>query len=293
MDILIVTGISGAGKSLVVSILEDIGYFCVDNLPGKMLEKLLELCSISLNSGGSVPRVAVVMDVRSYRLEGDEMFQELEWLRSQHHAYHLLFLDCDTSVLVQRFQEQRRSHPLMGQQADSLEEAIALERKMLEQVRGHADYLIDTSATTPAQLKEKIRQLFLADQRKSMLVSCMSFGFKHGIPREADLVFDVRCLPNPHYVPELKEKTGQQREVQDYVMDSPDSKMMMEKIQEMAAAFLPLYVKEGKSQLTLAFGCTGGKHRSVTFAELVGQYLMERGYSVMVIHRDIPAIRKT
>lgn len=289
MELLIVTGISGAGKSLVISILEDIGFFCVDNLPGKMLSKLIELCNISAEKGGGIPRVAVGIDVRSQRLGGvgNDLYDELQWLDSRHIPYKILFMDCDNSVLVRRFQEQRRIHPLIGQGVVSVEQAISVERGLLEEVQRRADYIIDTSETSVSQLKEKIHRLFLDDVRQSMLITCMSFGFKNGMPREADLVFDVRCLPNPHYVPELKPRTGREKEVQDYVMNSDDSRMMMQKIQDMVASFLPLYQKEGKTQLTIAFGCTGGKHRSVTFAERMKLFVSSLGYSVVVEHRDL------
>lgn len=287
---LIVTGISGAGKSMVINILEDIGFFCVDNLPGKMLEKLLELCSISIESGGSIPRVAVGIDVRSQRLGGtDGLFEQLQWLDAHHQPHKIIFMDCDTSVLVRRFQEQRRSHPLLGQGIVSTEQAIAVERQLLEEIRIRADYVIDTSNTSVSQLKDKIHWLFMEDVRQSMLVTCLSFGFKNGMPREADLVFDVRCLPNPHYVPHLKAHTGREKAVQDYVMNSPDSQMMLQKIQDMVASFLPLYQKEGKTQLTIAFGCTGGKHRSVTFAERMYGFVSSLGYHVALVHRDIPS----
>ena len=288
MELLIVTGISGAGKSLVVSILEDIGFFCVDNLPGKMLSKLIELCNISTEKGGEIPRVAVGIDVRSQRFGGvgNDLYDELQWLDSHQVPYKILFMDCENSVLVRRFQEQRRIHPLIGNGIVSVEQAISVERSLLEDVRSRANYVIDTSETSVSQLKEKIHRLFLEDMRESMLVNCMSFGFKNGMPREADLVFDVRCLPNPHYIPELKPRTGREKAVQDYVMDSDESRMMLQKIQDMVASFLPLYQKEGKTQLTIAFGCTGGKHRSVTFAELMKPFVASLGYPVVVEHRD-------
>lgn len=289
MELLIVTGISGAGKSLAVSVLEDMGYFCVDNLPGQMLGKLIELCNLSAEKAGSVPRVAVGIDVRSQRFDvgGDNLYKELQELEDQRIPYKILFMDCENSVLVRRFQEQRRIHPLIGQEIVSVEQAIAVERELLEGLKNRANYVIDTSETSVSQLKEKMHRLFLEDMRQSMLITCMSFGFKNGMPREADLVFDVRCLPNPHYVPELKPYTGREKAIQDYVMDSDDSRMMMQKIQDMVASFLPLYQKEGKTQLIIAFGCTGGKHRSVTFAELMKQYVDSLGYSVVVEHRDL------
>lgn len=279
MELLIVTGMSGAGKTLVSNILEDIGFFCVDNLPPQMVHKLLEI------SNGAVSRIAVVMDVRGRKMGG--VVEELGLSVTQEEgSCHILFLNASDEVLVKRFQEQRRIHPLIGGEIATIHQAIREERRMLAPIFQEADYVVDTSLLSPTQLKEHIRRLFLEDVQRGLVVNCVSFGYKNGLPSDADLVFDVRCLPNPFYVPELKSLTGMNQEVRDYVMGFDESRQLMEKLQELIALLLPLYQKEGKSQVTIAFGCTGGQHRSVTFAELMHQYISWLGYFGVTSHRD-------
>lgn len=280
MEFVVVTGLSGAGKTQAMHSMEDIGFFCVDNLPPALIPVFYDLC---VKSEGAMGRVAVVTDTRGGELF-KSFFTAMETLKQEGKPYKTLFLDASDEVLVRRFKETRRKHPLdLG---GSLEQAVRLERDMLGPMRGCSDYVIDTTACAPARLKGRIAELFLACSSDSMPVFCVSFGFKFGIPMEADLVFDVRCLPNPFYVPELKSLTGMNQEVRDYVMGFDESRQLMDKLQELISLLLPLYQKEGKSQVTIAFGCTGGQHRSVTFAELMHQYISRLGYFGVTSHRD-------
>ena len=283
MDFLIVTGLSGAGKSRAVDALEDIGFYCIDNIPPKLISKFGE---IALQSQGKLSKVAVVTDVR-----GGEMFngfiEELELLQGLHIQFKLLFLDCNSQVLMRRYKETRRKHPLIDDKNVSIEQSIILERELLLQARERADYIIDTTNLSAMQLKERIGNIFLDNISNSMLINCMSFGFKHGAPIEADLVFDVRCLPNPFYIDDLKYKTGLEAEVNEYVMAWPQSVELLVRLKDMIDFLIPLYLSEGKSQLTISIGCTGGKHRSVTFAEKLYAHLSDQGKKVAVNHRDI------
>lgn len=282
MEILVVTGLSGAGKSRVVDALEDIGFYCVDNLPPELLPKFAELCQQT----GDLSRVALVVDARS----GDpflRLLSELDALKRSGGNPKLLFLDCEDEVLQHRYKETRRQHPLFERAGGSTAAAIALERHLLSAVRERADYRVDTTHLSVAQLKERISRLFLHNVNDSMLVECMSFGFKYGVPSEADLMFDVRCFPNPFYLPELKHKTGMDDEVRNYVMQWDEVKAFSAKLKDLAAFLLPLYCKEGKSQVIIAIGCTGGKHRSVTLARELSEYIRSLGYPVRDTHRDI------
>lgn len=282
MDFLIVTGLSGAGKSRTVDALEDIGFFCIDNMPPKLISKFAE---IATQSGSKLSKVAVVTDVRGGELFND-FIEELDLLKTLDFSYKLLFLDCKTPVLVQRYKETRRKHPLIDH-TSSIEEAVIMEREMLLQARERADYIIDTTHLSAMQLKERISNIFLDNISNGMLINCMSFGFKYGVPAEADLVFDVRCLPNPFYIDKLKYKTGLEDEVKEYVMAWPQSRELRDKLFDLIDYLIPLYLSEGKSQLIIAVGCTGGKHRSITFAEEIYSHLLEQGKKVTVNHRDI------
>lgn len=283
MDFIIVTGMSGAGKSRAIDAFEDIGFYCIDNMPPKLISKFAEIC---LQSEGKISRVAIVTDVR-----GGELFQglfdELELLKSQNFSYKLLFLDASDGVLMRRYKETRRRHPLLDVVKGSIEDAVKSERMLLKPARERADYIIDTTHLSSAQLKERISNIFLDNVATGMLINCMSFGFKYGAATEADLVFDVRCLPNPFYVDELKKQTGLDKPVREYVMNWPQSTELANKIIDLIDFLIPYYLDEGKSQLVIAFGCTGGKHRSVTFAELLYAHLSDRGNKVTVNHRDI------
>ena len=283
MNLLIVTGLSGAGKSQAANVLEDMGFFCVDNIPPAIIPAFVEL---SRRGNDELEKIAIVTDAR-----GGDMFEKigevLEKLKKSDVGYKVLFLDASDDVLVRRYKENRRKHPLADREDMSLIDAVKTEREMLSQIRLMADFIVDTSLISTAQLKEKIRDIFLDGKKSGLKIICKSFGFKYGADAEADIVFDVRCLPNPFYIEELKNKTGLDREVNEYVMQSEDSKEFARKVTDFASFSVPLYIKEGKSQLIIAFGCTGGKHRSVTFAQLLFKHLTDSGYDVSVMHRDI------
>lgn len=283
MSFLIITGMSGSGKSQVVDTLEDIGYFCVDNVPPVMLGKFAEMTTAS---GGPMDNLALVIDARGRRLF-ETFIEELNDLHRRDIGFRLIFLNANDDVLLNRYKEGRRRHPLSVISGGSLEEAIRLEREMLTEAYHSADVIIDTSLTTISQLKAQIAASFSEDTGAGMLVRVLSFGFKHGIPVEADLVFDLRCLPNPFYVDELKEKTGLDQPVADYVMQWPQSLQLLDKLLELIDFLIPLYQEEGKSQLVIALGCTGGHHRSVAFAEAIGAHILERHQHTMTWHRDI------
>ncbi|MBQ5319418.1 MAG: RNase adapter RapZ [Oscillospiraceae bacterium] len=282
MKFLIVTGMSGSGKSGAVNVLEDIGYYCIDNIPPQLIPKFAEICI----NNGQMQKVAIVTDIR-----GGELFFELDeglnYLKKNNLDTSILFLDASDEVLIKRYKETRRRHPLDEQSHGSLQRAINTEREVLASVREHADYYIDTSDLSMGQLKETVYSLFLDNPNESMVVKVMSFGFKYGISREADLVFDVRCLPNPFYIPELKQHTGLESCVRDYVLSFDQSKELEKKLKDMLDFLIPLYIHEGKSQLVIAFGCTGGKHRSVTFAETIYKHLVDRNMRCRISHRDI------
>ena len=283
MEFVIVTGLSGAGKSRAVDALEDIGFYCVDNMPPKLLSKFAELC---LQSQEKLSRVAIVIDSRGGRLFRG-LFDELDAMREQGGSYKILFLECEDQVLARRFKETRRKHPLASENGGSVLKAIEAERQLLRSARTRADYLIDTSHLSSAQLRERIAQLFLGDTNGAMMVQCMSFGFKYGYPSEADIVMDVRCLPNPSYVDALRSRTGLESEVRDYVLDRDETREFQRRLYDLIDYMLPLYRNEGKSQLVIAIGCTGGRHRSVCLTEELARHIGDGGQRVMVNHRDI------
>ena len=282
MELIIVTGMSGAGKSKAINALEDMGYFCVDNVPPQMLEKLAQL---GRSARGEDQRMAVVVDARAGEFFAD-FSQALEGLRAGGYPFRLLFLDAGDGVLLRRYKEGRRRHPLLERSALTTEDAIRQERELLADARRQADFVIDTSLLSPAQLKERVAQTFLSAPGQGMVVQCISFGFKNGLPQEADLVFDVRCLPNPFYLPELRDLTGLEAPVRDYVMKWPQSQELLQRLYSLLDFLLPLYVREGKSQLVIAVGCTGGRHRSVAFAQALGEHLSALSLPVVVTHRD-------
>lgn len=280
--LVIITGMSGAGKTIAVQSLEDLGFFCVDNLPPVLIPKFAELIE---QSQGRIAKVALVIDLR-----GREFFtalsESLSYIR-EHYTIHyeILFLDSTDSVLVQRYKESRRRHPLApeGMPLDG----IRSERKLLEDLKGWATQVIDTSSLKPAALKEKIIGRFTNLDRNNISINVTSFGFKYGVPIDADLIFDVRFLPNPHYVEQLRPKTGQEPEVYDYVMKWPETQTFLSKLLDMLQYLIPLYHKEGKSQVVIGIGCTGGKHRSVALAEYLGRRLgSSETEQVRVSHRD-------
>lgn len=285
MELMIVTGMSGSGKSKAVDIMEDLGFFCVDNVPPQMLWKFAELNSLTSDDHR---RMALVVDARSGRAFG-ELEQKLCQLREQAIPFRLLFLDASNGVLLNRFKEKRRRHPLMGRdQIVTLEQAIREEREMLQPIRMLADCVIDTTHMPPSQLEGQLRNLFsqATGVGDCLPVQCISFGFKHGTAMEADLVFDVRCLPNPFYEPSLRDRTGLEQPVRDYIFQAPESRELLERLYELVDFLYPLYQKEGKRRLVIAMGCTGGKHRSVAFAQAMAEHLEKRSIPVLVNHRD-------
>lgn len=282
MEFIIVTGISGSGKSSAVKVLEDIGFFCIDNMPPQLIPNFASLC----NENEDISKVAIVTDIR-----GGSLFFKLSETIAKLHIrgidVKVLFLEASREVLMKRYKETRRKHPLDEVSGGDTAKAIDAEIELLSEIRENADYIVDSTFLSTAQLKEQIAGLFLDKPSDGMIVSCMSFGFKYGAPAEADLVFDVRCLPNPFYIPELKTKTGLDNEVQEYVMKFEQSVELREKLFDLIDFLIPHYVAEGKSRLVIAFGCTGGKHRSVTFAEQISEHLRERDIKVRTLHRDI------
>ncbi len=284
MRFVVVTGMSGAGKSQAVNALEDIGFYCIDNMPPKLLVHFFRLRQ---DQQGQFPeKIAIVVDSRGGRMFSD-LFRGLDQLKQMGYSYQILYLDARDDVIVTRYKETRRKHPLLDEEHPSMQAALERERELLRPARDQADYVIDTSLLGAGQLKEQIAALFLKEKKEKMLITCTSFGFKYGIPFDADLVFDVRCLPNPFYIPELKNKTGLDPEVRDYVFSHEEARQLYEKIQELLDFTIPLYEKEGKRQLVVSFGCTGGKHRSVSFAWKAASMMREQGENVYVTHRDI------
>lgn len=283
MSLLLVSGLSGAGKSTVVNILEDIGYFCVDNIPSGLISKFIEF----YDSGESSYRnVALVADIRGNDSKED-IQTVLDAVKKAAQGCKILFLDAKSDVIERRYRESRRRHPISIKLNVSTAEAIKMERAVLAPVYGRADYIMDTSFYNKAQLRERVLSLFEEKSVSSMAVNVMSFGFKFGLPKDADLVFDVRCLPNPYYIPELKDKTGLDFDVEEYIFNFEESKKLLEIQKQLLEYSLPLYKKEGKSQLTIALGCTGGKHRSIAFAQRIYEFCKKLGYAPQVIHRDI------
>lgn len=281
LQIVIITGMSGAGKTVAIQSFEDLGFFCVDNLPPSLLPKFLELMRESKNK---MNKVALVMDLR-----GREFFEQLIHVLDelQHYLWltpHILFLDADDATLVRRYKETRRFHPLAksGLPLDG----IRNERQLLEELKARAQTIINTSELKPKELREKITEKFTNSRQNLFTVNVISFGFKHGIPIDADLVFDVRFLPNPFYIEQLRPKTGLDQDVYEYVMKWTDTSKFLEKISDLLSFMLPLYKREGKSQLVIAIGCTGGQHRSVAIAKYLGEKLA-KDYQVQVSHREI------
>lgn len=284
MQLVIVTGMSGAGKSRVIDTLEDIGFFCVDNMTPKLIPTFVQLLE---DSAEVREKVAIVADIR---LGGSfsHLFKAIEELKTMNCEYKILFIDADNDVILRRYQETRRKHPLLKfDESQNLQDIIIKEREMLSKARDLADYIIDTSLISPAQLKERVAKLFVEDVSATMKVNVLSFGFKYGAPKDSDLVFDVRCLPNPFYVPELKYQTGLDAPVRDYVMSFKEAQDLEPKLLDLINYLVPLYRTEGKSQLTISIGCTGGKHRSVVFAEIVYNSIKDMGFNVSVLHRDM------
>lgn len=283
MRFVIVTGMSGGGKSTALRMLEDAGFYCVDNLPVPLIEKFVELIAMP---NSEVSKVALGLDVRA-----DQPFEDaqkvLEKLKENGYSFEILFMEASDQVLLKRYKETRRMHPLSPE--GRVEDGIRKERKILQDIRSKADYVIDTSKLLTRELKEEIDRIFVQNEEyNSLMVTILSFGFKHGIPADADLVFDVRFLPNPFYIDELKYKTGNDKEVQDYVMSFPEAEIFIDKLCDMLSFLIPNYVKEGKYQLVIGIGCTGGKHRSVTLANRLYSRMKNKGnYGLKIAHRDV------
>lgn len=280
MRFVIVTGMSGAGKSSVLKMLEDAGYFCVDNLPIQLVKKFARLIM-----QGNQDMVALGIDIRSGQAL-KEMSSVLQDIKHSEIPYEILFLDCSVEVLVKRYKETRRNHPLSG--SGRVEKGIAMERESLEFLRKHADVIIDTSHLLIRDLKTQINKIYLNDEKfRNFYITILSFGFKYGIPVDSDLVFDVRFLPNPYYIPELKHKTGMDKAVNQYVMESSAANEFLNKLSDMLLFLIPNYISEGKNQLVIGIGCTGGKHRSVTLANELASRISNAEYGLKVEHRDI------
>ena len=285
MRFVIVTGMSGAGKSTALKMLEDVGYFCIDNLPTALIPKLIELFKVQ---GSEFHKVALGIDIRS----GTNIKSMKEMLANMERE--ILFLDAGDDVLIKRYKETRRTHPLAPQ--GNVKDGLIKERKLLEPVKENSDYIIDTSQLLTRELKKELNKIFVDNKEyKNLYITILSFGFKYGIPNDADLVFDVRFLPNPYYIEKLRPKTGNDKEIRDYVMSHDNAGVFMEKLKDMLDFLIPNYISEGKHQLVIAIGCTGGKHRSVTLAnELYERFQKEEQYGIRIEHRDIEkdAIRK-
>jgi len=273
---------SGAGKSTVLKMLEDLGYFCVDNLPPALIGKFADIC-FSPDSG--INNVALGIDVRGGEFF-TELFEEIDKLKADEYNINLVFMEASDEVLIKRFKETRRRHPLVHD--GRIEEGIARERIILEEAKRRSNYIIDSSSLLTRELKNEIYKIFIEGKSyDNLIVTVLSFGYKYGIPSDSDLVFDVRFIPNPFYVHELRSKTGNEQEVQDYVMKWDVAREFLAKLLDMIRFLLPKYVQEGKNQLVISIGCTGGKHRSVTLANKLHDLLQDDDYSVNIYHRDI------
>lgn len=287
MRFVVVTGMSGSGKSTALRMLEDAGFYCVDNLPVSLIEKFVELI---VAPGGEVTKVALGLDVRA-----DQAFagaqRVLEKLRDNGYTFEILFMEASDRALLKRYKETRRVHPLSPN--GRIEDGIKKEREILDNVRKKSDYVIDTSNLLTRELKEELERIFLQNEEyNNLMVTILSFGFKYGIPADADLVFDVRFLPNPFYIDELKHRTGNDKEVQDYVMSFSEAHIFIEKLSDMVEFLIPNYIKEGKYQLVIGIGCTGGKHRSVTLANKLYEHMRghtgkKSRYGIKIAHRDV------
>ncbi len=283
MRFVIVTGMSGAGKSTAMKMMEDIGFFCIDNLPIPLVEKLVEFYE---KFESNIDKVALGVDIRDK--EGlNHMDKTLSNLDDKKVRYDILFLDAENEVLIKRYKETRRNHPLAGR--ERIENGIVLERKKLGFLKERATYIIDTSQLLTRELKMELEKIFVQNQEyKNLFVTILSFGFKYGIPSDSDIVMDVRFLPNPYYVDGLRAKTGNDKEIQDYVMQFDDAKIFLDKLEDLVKFLIPNYIAEGKNQLVISIGCTGGKHRSVTLAnELYKRLESEKDYGLKIEHRDI------
>lgn len=287
-ELVVITGMSGAGRSQAIHTFEDLGYFCIDNLPPSFIRQLIDLTHLP---GSHIRKIAVVSDVRAQEFF-DELAGELGRLEAGGVSLHLLFLEADDEVLLRRYKETRRLHPLCAE-GDSVPDAIAAEREALADIRGRADLVIDTSELKPAELRAAIRErFFTGDLIDSLAVTVVSFGFKYGVPTDADIVMDVRFLPNPYYNTSLRDRTGLEEPVRRFVLERQEARSFLERWLDLLGLVLPNYLIEGKTHLVIALGCTGGMHRSVALAEETARFLSGEGYRVAVSHRDIAKDRE-
>ena len=283
MEFLIITGLSGAGKSRAADVLEDLDYYCVDNMPVALIPRFAEFCAAT---GGRYEKVALVTDVREKDGFG-ELLKTLETLRESEITCRILYMDADVPTLIRRYKESRRPHPL-AEKGGSVEQAIRREMELLAPVREQADFVVNTSRLTLGQLQSRLFELLCGEGKKRDLdVTVLSFGYKHGLPAEADLVFDARFLPNPFYVDELREKTGLDLPVKEYVFSFQQTRTFMEQLETMLEFLIPLYIEEGKTSLTVAVGCTGGRHRSVAIAAALNDHFAAKGMSSVNVNRDL------
>lgn len=281
MKFVIVTGLSGSGKSETMRALEDMGFYCVDNLPPALITKFAELC---YQPNSSIDKVALGIDIRGRKFF-EALHESLSYLRKANYKYEMIYLDCSDDALLKRYKMTRRNHPLSRNM--QIPEGIKMEREIMEPLKEISDCIIDTTNMKPRDLKEEIGKIFSeGEDNNKLTISVVSFGFKHGIPADCDLVFDVRFLPNPYYLEELRPKTGDDQDVRDYVMDSDISKEFYNKLNDMIQFLVPQYIEEGKQHLVIGIGCTGGRHRSVTISNLIYEELINKGYRVVKKHRD-------
>lgn len=281
MKFVIITGLSGSGKSEAMKSLEDIGFYCVDNLPPTLIVKFAELC---YQPNSSIDKVALGVDIRGRKFF-EKLYESLNQLEELMYDYEILYLDCSDEVLLKRYKMTRRNHPLSKD--IQIPDGIKKERSIMEPLKSKSSCIIDTTNMKPKNLKEEIEKIYSDGKINSKLtISVVSFGFKHGIPSDCDLMFDVRFLPNPYYIEELRPKTGDDKEVRDYVMNSKISEEFYQKLNDMISFLVPQYEKEGKHHLVIGIGCTGGRHRSVTISNLIYDSLLEKGYRVIKNHRD-------
>ncbi|MEZ0537547.1 RNase adapter RapZ [Caldicellulosiruptoraceae bacterium PP1] len=285
MKIVIISGMSGAGKSLAIRAFEDMGFFCIDNLPPQFLTKITELAFASMSN---IKKIAAVVDIRGGELFSD-LINVISEMTNNGIDYDIVFLDASDDVLIKRYKESRRKHPLMEENEGRIAEAIKQERELLKDIKQQATYIIDTSNLNPKDFKEKLIELFTNGKEieETLYINVASFGFKYGLPLDSDLVFDVRFLPNPFYVETLKHKTGETDEVKEYVLKWDVTSQFINKLKDLIIFLIPNYIEEGKTQLVISIGCTGGKHRSVVIAKEIYNFIKENGYKVSIYHRDI------
>lgn len=283
MRFVVVTGLSGAGKTQAIRCLEDLGFFCVDNLPPTLIPKFAEAC---YQTDGRIDKIALVIDIRGGKFF-DDLFESLRYLKDQEYKYEILFLDASDEVIIKRFKETRRKHPLSPD--GRILKGIVMERQRLRDVKNIAHNIIDTSNLATRELREEVSKIFSEKDQieNQIMVTMLSFGFKYGVPMDSDLVFDVRFLPNPYYIPELKNYSGNDQPIKDYVMEFDVTKAFISKLEDMLEFLVPNYLKEGKRQLIISIGCTGGRHRSVAISNELYKRLVENGHRVNIEHRDI------